>query len=210
MKRSNLLGRYIATMAVVALVSQTSCKKEKGFYDQTVTTPSVSLNTYQYLKSKTGVYDSLLLLVDKMGIAKTLTDSNITLFAPQNSSFQIAIANLNIVRRAAGQPAIYLSQLAAGDKLVIGSKQKAKAKQDSIMLDTIVSRYIIRKQYLAADFAIGDGLFINAVRGGFPMHGQRVYADAQGYQNGGSEIIEFANTKEVYLLTDGKKLPLLL
>jgi hypothetical protein len=195
MKRSNLLGRYIAALAVLAVVSQTSCKKEKGFYNQQVVTSTASLNTYEYLKSKTGLYDSLLLLVDKMGIAKTLTDSTVTLFAPQNSSFQIAIANLNIVRRAAGQQAIYLSQLAAGDKMITDQKLKAKAKQDSVMIDTMVSRYIIRKKYVAANFAVGDGQFIAAVRGGFPMHGKRVFADAQGYQGGGSEIIQFSNTR---------------
>lgn len=195
MKRLNSLGRYVAAIVVVAMISQTGCKKEKGYYDQQVVPSTSSLNTYQYLKSKTGVYDSLLLLVDKMGIAQTLIDSSITLFAPSNSSFQIAIANLNTVRRAAGQQSIYLTQLSAGDKLIVNPKLKAKAKQDSIMLDTLVSRYIIRRQFVANDFAIGDGQFISAVRGGFPMHGQRVFADAQGYQNGGSEIIEFANTK---------------
>jgi hypothetical protein len=195
MKRSTLLGRFIAATVVVTMISQTSCKKENTFYKETPLSNSENLNTYQYLKSKTGVYDSLLLLVDKMGIAKTLQDSTVTLFAPQNSSFQIAITNLNVVRRAAGQPAVYLSQLAAGDKLITNSKLKAKAKQDSVMLDTLVSRYIIRNKYIANDFAIGDGQTISSVRGGFPMHGQRIYADAQGYQNGGSEVIEFANTK---------------
>jgi uncharacterized surface protein with fasciclin (FAS1) repeats len=205
MKRSTLLGRYIAAMVVVAMIFQTSCKKEAGDYKTTPVASKVNLNTYEYLKSKTGVYDSLLLLVDKMGIKKTLTDSTVTVFAPSNSSFQIAIANLNIVRKTNGLTPIYLTQLAAGDKAVANIKLKAKAKQDSIMLDTLVSQYIIRKKYLANDFAVGDGQFIAAVRGGYPMHGQRIYADAQGFQNGGSEIIEFANTKRSLFVDRWKK-----
>jgi hypothetical protein len=62
-------------------------------------------------------------------------------------------------------------------------------------LDTLVSRYIIRKQYVANDFAIGDGQTIYSVRGGYPMHAQRIFSDAEGFQGGGSEVIEFANTK---------------
>ena len=205
MKRSTLLGRYIAAMVVVAMIFQTSCKKEAGYHDQDNVINAADLNTYDYLKSKTGVYDSLLLLVDKMGIKKTLTDSIVTVFAPSNSSFQIAIANLNVVRRANGLTPIYLTQLAAGDKAITNTKLKAKAKQDSIMLDTMVSRYIIRKSYLANAFAVGDGQFINAVRGGYPMHAQRIYADAQGFQNGGSEVIEFANTKRSLFVKNWSK-----
>jgi hypothetical protein len=55
------------------------------------------------------------------------------------------------------------------------------------------------------DFTIGDGQFINSVRGGYPMHAQRVYADAEGVQNGGSDIIEFANTKRSLFITKWSK-----
>jgi hypothetical protein len=205
MKRTILLGRYIAALVVVAMIFQTGCKKEKGHYNDTPVVSTLDLNTYQYLKSKTDIYDSLLLVVDKLGIAKTLTDSSVTLFAPQNSSFQIAIAGLNVVRGAAGQPPIYLTQMAAGGAGITNPKLKAKAIQDSVMLDTMVSRYIIRKQFLANAFAAGDGQFIASVRGGYPMHGQRVYADAEGYQNGGSEIIEFANTRRSLFVDKWKK-----
>lgn len=201
MKRSILLGKYVASMLVVAVVFQTGCKKEKGYYDVASVSATGTTNTYQYLKSKTNVYDSLLLLVDRLGIAKTLSDSTVTVFAPQNSSFQIAITNLNAVRKAAGQTPIYLSQIAAGGKGITNAKLKAKAIQDSTMIDTLVSRYIIRRKFVSKDFAIGDGQFIYSVRGGYPMHGQRVYADAQGYQNGGSEIIQFSNTRRS-LFTD--------
>lgn len=195
MKRSILFGKYIVAMAFVAVVFQTGCKREAGYYSSSPVVNTTNLNTYEYLKSKPGVYDSLLLLVDKMKIAKTLTDSTVTLFAPSNASFQIAVKNLNVVRAGIGQAPIYLTQLAAGDGPVTDPKLKPKAKRDSTQLDTLVSRYIIRNQYVSNDFTIGDGQFIKSVRGGYPMHAQRVYADAEGFQNGGSDIIEFANTK---------------
>jgi hypothetical protein len=195
MKRSILFGKYIVAIAFVAVIFQTGCKREAGYYNSTPVVSTTNLTTYEYLKSKQGVYDSLLLLVDKMKIAKTLTDSTVTLFAPSNSSFQIAIKNLNAVRAGIGQNPIYLTQLAAGDKPVTDPKLKPKAKRDSISLDTLVSKYIIRTKYLSSDFTVGDGLYVKSVRGGYPMHAQRVYADAEGFQNGGSDIIEFANTK---------------
>jgi hypothetical protein len=195
MKRSILFGKYIAAMAFVALIFQTGCKREVGYYNSAPVVSTTNLNTYDYLKSKPGVYDSLLLVIDKLGITKTLTDSNVTLFAPSNASFQLAIKNLNAVRAGLNLAPIYLSQLAAGPKLIIDPKLKLKAKRDSTQFDTLVSRYIIRKQFVSNDFTIGDGQVIYSVRGGFPMHGQRVYADAEGFQNGGSDIIEFANTK---------------
>jgi hypothetical protein len=195
MKRSILFGKYIVAMAFVAVIFQTGCKREAGYYSSTPVVSTTNLNTYEYLKSKPGVYDSLLLLVDKMKIAKTLTDSTVTLFAPSNASFQIAVKNLNAVRAGLGQVPIYLTQLAAGDKPVTDAKLKPKAKRDSINLDTLVSKYIIRTKYLSNDFTVGDGQYIKSVRGGYPMHAQRVFADAEGFQNGGSDIIEFANTK---------------
>jgi hypothetical protein len=205
MKRSILFGKYIVAMAFVAVIFQTGCKREAGYYSSSPVVNTTNLNTYQYLKSKPGVYDSLLLLIDKMKIVKTLTDSTVTLFAPSNSSFQIAIKNLNAVRAGLGQSPIYLTQLAAGESGVTNPKLKPKAKRDSTNLDTLVSKYIIRKIYVSGDFTIGDGQFINSVRGGYPMHAQRVYADAEGFQNGGSDIIEFANTQRSLFIAKWSK-----
>jgi hypothetical protein len=196
MKRSILFGKCFVAIFFATLILQMGCKKEIGYHDVTTVVNTTGLNTYEYLKSKPGIYDSLLLMVDKLGIKKTLTDSNVTLFAPANSSFQIAIKNLNDIRKTAGQGPVYLTQIAAGDKNVVGSAiVRGKARRDSTQLDTLVSRYIIRKQYVANDFAIGDGQTIYSVRGGYPMHAQRIFSDAEGFQGGGSEVIEFANTK---------------
>lgn len=193
MKRSNFYLRYLVALLFGALIFQSGCKKEKGYHDQSNISLGTDLNIYDYLKSKPGVYDSLLLLIDAFKMKPILTDSSVTLFAPSNSSFRIALTNLNNARRALGKPAIFLKDLAAAKALSLADIAKAKA--DSSHLDTMVSRYIIRGLFKSSTFSVGDGQALFSVRGGYPMHGKRKYADAQGWQNGGSEIIEFANTK---------------
>jgi len=193
MKRSNFYSKYLVALLFGALVFQVGCKREAGYHDTNDITTGTDLNTYDYLKSKPGVYDSLLLLIDVLKMKEILTDSAVTLFAPSNSSFQIALTNLNVVRKAQGKPSVFLRAIASGKSVAIADIGKAKA--DSAHLDTMVARYIIRKLFRSTDFSVGDGQTLYAVRGGYPMHGKRLYADAQGWQNGGSEVIEFANTK---------------
>jgi len=206
MKRSILFGRYLVAILFAVVIVQMGCKRETGYYNTSSVVSGTSLNTYEYLKSKPGVYDSLLFLINKFGMQKYLTDSTVTLFAPSNASFQLAIANLNTARKSQGKNAVYLNDLSAGGKgLVAGSLVKDKAIADSAHLDTMVSRYIIRKQYLSSDFAVGDGQTIYSVRGGYPMHGLRVFGDAEGFQGGGVEVIEFANTKRSLFVTRWSK-----
>lgn len=193
MKKSNLYYGIFSALFLCALLFHTGCIKEKGYYSTPNLNSGTTLDTYAYLKSKPGVYDSLLLVIDKLGMAKILRDSTVTLFAVSNAGFQIAIKNLNNIRKAKGKEAIFLSQLVSGKSLVMADI--AKAKSDSAHVDTMVSQYIIKGLYKSGDFTVGDGQNIFSVRGNYPMHGKRVYADAQGMQKGGPEIIEFANTK---------------
>ena len=192
MKKTNLYNRYLIALILGVLLIQFGCTKEKGFYSKTDIDASTPLNTYEYLKSKPGVYDSLLSLIDKFGMQKYLTDSNVTLFAVSNPSFRIAIDNLNNLRKTQGKPNIFLASLASAQPS--DARDIGKAKADSAQLDTMVSYYIIRGSYKSTDFTVGDGQNIYSVRGNYPMHGKRLYADAEGHQDGGSEIIEFANT----------------
>ncbi len=56
MKRSILLGRYVVALVLAAAIFQTGCTKEKGYHDVEQVSNLGNLNTYQYLKSKTGIY----------------------------------------------------------------------------------------------------------------------------------------------------------
>ncbi|HMI02705.1 MAG TPA: discoidin domain-containing protein [Pedobacter sp.] len=193
MKRSNFYSKYLVALLLGALIFQVGCKRESGYYKQENINTGTDLNMYDYLKSKAGVYDSLLFLIDAFKMKSYLTDSSVTLFAPSNSSFQTALLNLNNIRRAQNKNAVFLKDIVVGTTSV--KRDLAKKKADSMNLDTMVSRYIIRGLFKSADFSVGDGRALIAARSAFPMHGRRLYADAQGWQNGGSEVIEFANTK---------------
>jgi hypothetical protein len=129
-----------------------------------------------------------LFLIDAFKMQDYLKDGSVTLFAPSNSSFQIAMLNLNNIRRAQNKDAVYLKDLVNGSTTVLRDREKKKA--DSMNLDTMVSRYIIKGLFKSADFSVGDGRPLISERSEFPMHGKRVYADAQGWQNGGSEVIQ--------------------
>nr|WP_157247282.1 fasciclin domain-containing protein [Pedobacter panaciterrae] len=195
MKKSILNGRSLWAFIFAVLILQAGCKREQGFYDANLVIDSTNLNSYEYLKSKPGQYDSVLYLIDKLGIKEELSTGAVTLFAPSNESFRTAIKNLNDARAATGKSAIYLKDIVAGQVGKLTTKDKKKAAADSAHLDTMVSRYIVKDLKFVSDFALGDGQGLLSIRGNYPMHGQRIYADAQGYQNGGSEVIEFSNTK---------------
>jgi hypothetical protein len=192
MKKSNLF-RLVLALVLIAFIFSAGCSKEKGDYDSPNIVSTTSLNTYDYLKSKPGVYDSLLMLVDKLGLQNVLRDSNVTLFAVSNKSFESALKNLNDSRKAKDYTAMNLSKLISGIPETVAETGKAKA--DSANLDSMVTRYIIKGKHLSSDLAIGDGKDFNSYRSNFRMHGKRIYSDAQGLAMGGPEYIEFANTK---------------
>src|SRR6201989_3011886 len=96
-KRTLLSGKHFAAVMAIALMVQTGCKKEKGYYSSKPVANTSGLTAYDYLKSKPGIYDSLLLVVNALGYQQTLTDSSVTVFAPSNQSFKIAISNLNTI-----------------------------------------------------------------------------------------------------------------
>ncbi len=205
MKKSILIGKYSLALLFAVLMFQVGCKRDAGFYDTELVDNSTNLDTYEYLKSKPGLYDSLLYLVDRLGIQAELRTGAVTLFAPSNENFQIALKNLNDARRATGKSAIYLRDIAAGKVGKLTTKDKKKAEADSAHLDTMVSKYIVQGIKQVSDFALGDGQGLKSIRGDYPMHGQRIYADAQGYQNGGSEVIEFSNTKRSIFVSKWSK-----
>ncbi|WP_256004759.1 fasciclin domain-containing protein [Pedobacter deserti] len=195
MKRSNFKSRYVVALLFGALLIQFGCKKEDTYSRAVDISMEVNMNTYDYLKSKPGVYDSLLYVIDRMGLAETLKSGEVTLFAPSNESFRIAIRNLNDVRKAQSKPAMFLGTIAAGATDDMLPRERPKARSDKEHLDSMINMYIIPGLFTAANFSLGDGLPLTSNKVDYPMHGKRVFADAQGWQGGGSEVIEFSNTK---------------
>ncbi|HEY9195505.1 MAG TPA: ATP/GTP-binding protein, partial [Mucilaginibacter sp.] len=52
------------TPVLIAALLQSACKKDGGYHDATGTNSKFAGNTYEYLKSKPGVYDSLLAVIN--------------------------------------------------------------------------------------------------------------------------------------------------
>jgi hypothetical protein len=95
-------------LSVVMALLLSACKKDGGYHSTATNSPRFAGNIYEYLKSKPGVYDSLIAVIDRMGLKQTLTDSNVTLFAVTNPSFQLAINNLNTLRRQGDKDPLFL------------------------------------------------------------------------------------------------------
>ncbi|EDM33980.1 putative ATP/GTP-binding protein [Pedobacter sp. BAL39] len=167
---------YIVAMFFAAVVS--SCTKDGGAYDPTTIDKEFKGTTYEYLKSKPGIYDSLLKAIDRIGAQSILTDSSVTLFAVTNPGFQVALTNLNNLYALSDKPAKSISTLSMEQ------------------LDTMVTQYIIRGRFDADTLRQQqDGLFMTSAKSGYPMHASLQKATASGSTGGGPEYILISDTK---------------
>ena len=168
---------YILLLSVTA-VTFSSCAKFDGYYDRQQVNEVFNGSTYEYLKSKPGVYDSLLVVVERLKLDTILRDSTITLFAVPNTGFRLAMDNLNDVREMNNSPFDYLESVRYEH------------------LDTLATEYIIRGLYNSDSLSDRDGKQMTAVRYGYPMHGGLNSTSASGYVDGGPGVIEFSDTKK--------------
>jgi len=153
-----------------------SCAKDKGDYDAAFNRQPFNGTVYEYLKSQTGVFDSLLLVIDRLGLESEINKDSVTLFAPTNESFKLAVEKYNSGRRQSGSP---LTSLSVYDKG---------------FLDTMTRRYIIPGMYRSIDLFSTEGKPLKAFSG-YPMNGRMTYSNAQGNTGGGATIITFSDTK---------------
>jgi uncharacterized surface protein with fasciclin (FAS1) repeats len=176
--RKNIF-RSGAVTGLVVLFLYAGCKKDSGYYANENKLTVFSGNTYDFLKSQPGVYDSFLFVIDKVKLTDSLKTGHFTLFAPTNASFQEAISNMNNLRRAQGRPLLYLNTV------------------DPNQLDSLVARYVIRGVIPSDSMAGQDGINLLGSRYDYVMHGRLVNTRAEGYIDGGPGTIEFSNTKGV-------------
>lgn len=165
-------------------VLSTSCAKDAGYYNPPATNSKFNGTTLDYLKSKPGVFDSMLVALRRTGLEETLSDSAITLFAVTNPGFQLALTNLNNIRRINDRPAEYLLSI------------------NGAHLDTMVTQYIIRGVYPADSMTRQDGIYMNSVRYGYPTHARLINAASSGYITGGPKIVQFSDTKRSQFVRD--------
>lgn len=168
---------YIFGFLCSAALLLAACSKDGGYYEPKIIDKDFNGNAYDYLKSKPGVFDSLVQVIDRLGLQSTLQDSNITLFALTNQSFQLAITNLNNIRQLADRPSEFLSNI----------------KKDH--LDTMMTQYILRGKYVSDSLTLQDGKRLFGVKHGYPMQAKLIRSTSSGYPEGGPEVINFRDTK---------------
>ncbi len=157
----------------------TACKKDSIYHDYENTIKEYDGTALQYLQAQKNTFDSLLLVLNRLPDLKdSLTSKNITVFAPTNQSFQAAIKNLNIERKAQGKSAMYLKDC------------------DLAELDILTTRYILRGARTTDTYApFADGLNLNSIKYAYPMHIQYNKLNASGFVGGGPQSIIFSDPK---------------
>ena len=165
---------------VLALLFAAACKKTDDTYrDFKNTAGTFNGTALQYLQSQTGVYDSMLLVINRLkGMNDTISRSNITIFAISNRSFALALQNINQARKDSipAMPPVSLSTM------------------DSAVLDTFFCRYIIKEQQPSEGLVgLTDGRLFTSLRYNYDMQMQLVRTNASGYLNGGPKAIIFSD-----------------
>src|SRR5690606_27804555 len=128
MKKSTYITHRSGAICIAALLLS-ACAKESGFYDPAPINRKFDGTTLEYLQSKPGIFDSLLVAINRTGLSGTLSDSAVTLFAVTNPGVECAITNLIKISMLAGRP--------SGGLLTI----------DKEHLDIMLTHYMMRGVY---------------------------------------------------------------
>src|SRR5690242_13228450 len=164
----------ILLFAVGCSVFLYSCKKADT-YRTARPVQQVSMNTYDFLKSQNGLYDNLVYLLDKTGLADTVKNSRITFFVPQDISINTAMDNLNFNRKLNGK---------AGNWTL-----------DSVPVttwDSLLARYMMKGIVTTDSLQYADGVNLTTLFG-YPMNGKTVSSDASGIKGGGQTAIQYSD-----------------
>ncbi len=175
-KRLALIIAFVSSLGIF------SCKKVDDTYkNYTNTLDDFSGSALQYLQSQEGQYDSLLLAINRVsGLADSLSNDSVTLFAVSNNSFALALKNINSAR------------LDSTPKM----QPVSLSTMNATTLGTFLSRYIIRGEVLSSDLLTSsDGIDLISINYGYTMFGQLVSTNASGFVGGGPRQIKFSDKK---------------
>lgn len=178
----NINYKKIALATAIACIAIVGCKKDDTWYNYDKETSVFNGNSYQYLQNGNGLFDSMLLVINRLsGLKDSLVKGKVTLFAVNNNSFDLAMKNLNL-RRATMVPALPPLTLAT---------------LDSTQLDTLTCRYILNGLY-ATDRVVdnADGILAPAIKYGYNMNLLYERINAAGYQGGGPQQMFFSDPKQ--------------
>ncbi len=166
----------------IASTIMVSCNKDTGYYAAKVEDKSFKGDTYQYLKSKPGVFDSLIKVIDRLGYQDILKNDSITLFAPPNQCFELVLNNLNNLRRQSELEPLSLSNV------------------NALHLDTMMSQYIIKGVHSTQSLDLQDGVSLFGVKYNYPMNARLGKSSSSGYIEGGAQNVLFQNTNRSALV----------
>jgi hypothetical protein len=83
LKREKMKNAYILLLVLGIAAGTTSCKRDDYFSSRDTHTAKVEMTTYDFLKSHPqGLFDTLLLLIDRAGLKDKINQPNSTFFAP--------------------------------------------------------------------------------------------------------------------------------
>lgn len=157
-----------------------SCEQGDEYYAEYQNESKVYPGTVlDYLESQNGVYDSLLLVLDRLpALRDSLKNESkqLTLFAITNRSFALAVDALNTTRKLTNKTPLYLEDVKRNE------------------LDSLMSRYIFSLELSAANLKpFIDGQTIKSVQYGYEMHAQYRVLNASGMVGGGQQQILFSD-----------------
>jgi len=171
----------LITMLFLGILVFNGCEKIGGDYGAVNSSNQVfNGSTYEYLKSKPGVFDSLIFMIDRLKLKDSLDKpgANVTLFAVTNESVQQVVNKYNLARTLRKKSTVYLSTMPYE------------------FLDSIMTRYIGRGIYTADDLNFTDGVTFKTVRYGYPMNAKLVTSNASGLLKGGPALLNFYDTRK--------------
>ena len=175
-------GSWLLVLAIVLTVAVCGCKKTDDTYTNFQNTAGrFNGSALAYLQSQPGVYDSMLLVINRLtGIRDSLTNNDLTVFAVTNRSFSLALQNINQARRDSipAMPEVSFSTM------------------DSAVLDTFFCRYLVHTKQLSDDLTgFTDGRLFSSLRYNYNMQMQFTQTNASGYLHGGPKAIIFSDPK---------------
>lgn len=170
MKQKNIC--YCILAAGLMLISITGCRKDNS-YTRYEPVQRYTGTIQQYLASRTGNFDSMLLVLKKSGLNTLLEKDTVTFFAPTDQNLLAALNGYNIYRQANALPPVVLNDI------------------DSASWRVILGPYIIPGRWEMANFTEQDGQILNSVvmRN---MHGKVVHQATSGVKDIGPGTIRFS------------------
>lgn len=181
--RDLFTSRWLMVFTAAALI-MAGCQKDGGYHEYTKSRSQVNLNTYDYLKSQAGVFDSMVKVIDRLNLERTVKSNKLTVMAITNSSFAAAIKNLNIMRGGLLKEPLYLANV------------------DINHLDTLFCRYLM-PGVVPTDSLRGapDGRLYNSLKYNAVMNMLLFSQPASGLDKGGPQYITFSDTKGSFYIS---------